>query len=322
MIKLGLIGCGGHSGRNHASPMAHYVSQHPGRVELAGACDLQRERAEEYCRRFGFARAYADADKMFAAETLDACVCVMPVSLSADMCERLLRRGLPFTSEKPLGESLDDGRRLAAVARETGTVHMVSLNRRFNPYLRRAIDWARSIAPVRCVRARMERTARAEPMFAWGTGIHTVDAAIYAGGAPRDFRARGHACPELSTRWYELSIRLADGGWADVQMTPTAGRIVEVYELLGEGYSACVTIRDHDEHTAVRCSRDGTLEVEECSAPDEPRFVSDGSYAELSHFVESLEAGQRPSPTIAEAMPATEICFRMDAGQESGDVPS
>src|SRR5437867_2826136 len=71
MLRLALIGCGAHSEAAHAASLAHYVSQHPGEVELVAACDLRRERAERFCCDYGFADAYTDVETMLATAIPD-----------------------------------------------------------------------------------------------------------------------------------------------------------------------------------------------------------------------------------------------------------
>src|SRR5437868_14651688 len=78
-IRLGLIGCGEHSELGHATPLARYAATHPEAIVLAAACDLRAERAEMFCRKYGFARAYQDYDEMVSKEKLDVCIAVVPV---------------------------------------------------------------------------------------------------------------------------------------------------------------------------------------------------------------------------------------------------
>ncbi|MDA0747429.1 MAG: hypothetical protein O2954_12990, partial [bacterium] len=78
--------------------------------------------------------------------------------------------------------TLEEARQLLAVARETGTPHMVSVNRRFEPLLRRAISWAKERGPLRYVRASILRHNRREPDFVYGTAIHCIDALREIGG--------------------------------------------------------------------------------------------------------------------------------------------
>src|SRR5690349_1626507 len=106
MIRIALVGCGEHSEGSHAAPLKRYAVEHTGALTLAAACDLNVARAEEFCRRFGFARAYSDLETLLSEETVDACVTVMPVERIAEVSARLLERGVPCVIEKPLGASL------------------------------------------------------------------------------------------------------------------------------------------------------------------------------------------------------------------------
>ena len=142
MIRLGLIGCGDHAASGHAIPLARYKAAHPDEIELAAACDLQEGRAQAFCSGYGFKKAYREVEEMLARK-LDGCIAVVPV-------EEISRLGqaaaleLPCVVEKPLGASLEQVRELLDVTRATGTTNMVSVNRRFMPFLNQAIEWTRS----------------------------------------------------------------------------------------------------------------------------------------------------------------------------------
>src|ERR1043166_1952672 len=135
MIRIAIAGCGQRPRPTHAAPLARYAAARPNEIELVAACDLNTDRANEFRRSFGFGRAYNDLDEMLSAEKPDACVSVMPMEKIVDVGIKLLARRLPCVIEKPLGTSLKDVEKLAQVARETQTPHMVSVNRRFMPYL-------------------------------------------------------------------------------------------------------------------------------------------------------------------------------------------
>src|SRR5690349_20551168 len=129
MIRIAIAGCGEHSRTSHAAPLARYAAAHPNQIELVAACDLNLDRASEFCRSFGFARPYKDLDEMLRAEQPHACVSVMPMEHIVDVGIKLLERRLPCLIEKPLGTSLSEIEQLARVARTTQTPHLVSVNR-------------------------------------------------------------------------------------------------------------------------------------------------------------------------------------------------
>ena len=295
MIRLALVGCGEHSRGSHAAPLARYAAAHPGEIELVAACDLNRERAAEFCRDFGFARAYTDVEKMLATESVDGCVSVMPIERIVESSIMLLERGVPCIIEKPLATSPAEAERLARVARETGTPHMVSVNRRFLPYLNRARAWAKEPGPLQYARATIARHDRKEPDFIWSTAIHALDALRHINGEIRDFEAKVERRAGLSAPWYMISLRFETGASGQVEVLPTAGMVEESYELFGEGFRARV-VAGSGTQRSLQCWRAGRLEVDERASSDEPEDLLNGGYAEVVEFVRALRAGVSPRP--------------------------
>src|ERR1043166_2950915 len=187
MIRIAIAGCGEHSRSSHATPLARYASLHPGEIELVAACDLDARKADEFCQSFGFLRTYTDLNQMLEDEKPDACVCVMPMNRIVEKGIELLERRIPCVIEKPLGTSLVEIERMAQVARDTQTAHMVSVNRRFMPYLNEARAWLQDVGPPRYVRATQVRHARNEEDFIWSTAIHVLDALRYMVGEVKSF---------------------------------------------------------------------------------------------------------------------------------------
>ena len=65
--RVGIIGTGNISNAHMEGYNALLDS-----VELAACCDLEREKAEAYAKRYGFAKVYTDYNEMLANEKLDA----------------------------------------------------------------------------------------------------------------------------------------------------------------------------------------------------------------------------------------------------------
>jgi len=305
LIRIALVGCGEHSEGSHAAPLARYAAERPGEISLAAACDLNLARAEEFCQRFGFARAYSDLGKLLADGGTDACVTVMPVERIAEVGALLLERGVPCVVEKPLGASLSEVEELARVARETKTPHMVSVNRRFLPYLNRAVEFVAAGGGPRYVRATMARHARDEADFISTTAIHAVDALRHVAGEVADFRSK--VIGGGAARWYVISLDFEGGAAGQVEILPTAGVVEETYELFGEGVRARVVCGSGSQKL-LRCWRGGRPEVEE-AADGQPEDVCNGGYGEVVEFVRALGAGARPSPTVEDVLPSARICY-------------
>ena len=317
-LRLALVGCGEHARESHAAPLARYAAQHPGEITLAASCDLNRARAEEFCREFGFARAYASLDEMLEREQLDGCVTVMPVPHIARVAEPLLERRLPCVIEKPLGQTLAEIERLARIARETGTPHMVSVNRRFMPYLNRAAAWARGAGQLQYVRATMVRHARDEADFIPTTAIHALDALRFVAGEIKSLGVETLRGRDLSAGWHLISLAFESGALGRLEVLPTAGVIEESYELFGEGFRARV-VAGSGPQRSLRCWRGGHLDVEERAADHEPIDLRNGSYQEVVEFVGALREGRRPAPTVEDILPSSRLCFRI-AEESAGSV--
>ena len=308
MIHLALLGCGEHSRSSHAAPLARYAAQNPGDIKLVAACDLNLDRAREFCREFGFARAYSDVETMLTTERVDGCVCVMPMELIVEFAVMLLERKIPCVIEKPLGISSQEAERLARVTRQTGTPHMVSVNRRFMPYLNQAKSWARNIGPLQYVRATQVRHARDEPDFIWSTAIHVFDALRHLAGEVVDWHREAHRQAGLSSVWYAVSLSFESGTRGRIEVLPTAGMVEESYELFGEGFRARV-VAGSGPQRSLQCWRAGQIELEKHSSKTEPEDLRNGAYEEVVEFVQALKTGERPWPSVEDILPSARICF-------------
>lgn len=308
MIRMALTGCGEHSRASHAAPLARYAETHPNEIELVAACDLNRERALEVCRSFGFAQAYEDLDRMLEVEKPDACVSVMAIEKIGEVGIKLLQRRIPCVIEKPLGTSLPEIEQLARVARETQTPHMVSVNRRFMPYLNQARSWMHQHGTLRYVRASQVRHQRSEPDFIWSTAIHAIDALRYIAGDVEKFDVTFSRAGTRDATWYVISLRFESGTTGQVEILPTAGMVEESYELFGEGCRARVTAGSGTQRS-LECWADGEQVVVSHAMEEEPEDLRNGAYQEVEEFINALRTGRRPQPCIDDILPSARISF-------------
>ncbi len=315
MLRIALIGCGAHSGSEHAGPLARIARDQPGRIELAAACDRQRDRAEAFCARYGFKAAFDDVDEMLRRVQPDACAAIVPIAAILEVSTRLLEAGIPCIIEKPLGESLAQAWQLAEVARCTGVVHQVSVNRRFIPYLNEAVGFCREAGPVHFLRATQARHRRAEPEFIWGTGIHAIDALRHLAGEVREVRTARFCQPAMQSAWYELSLRFADGARGCLHALPTTGVHVERYELFAGERAAAVDLIGARQHR-LQCWQGGELVVDRQPDEDEPPEVRSGAYDEHVAFVEAVERGRAGRPTVDEVIDSMRIGLEALEAQE------
>jgi myo-inositol 2-dehydrogenase/D-chiro-inositol 1-dehydrogenase len=309
MIRLGLIGCGEHAETGHAVSLTRYRAEHPDQIELTAACDVELERAENFCHKYGFRSAFSSARAMLSQTRLDGCITVVPPEHIAEVGAILLRAGIPCEVEKPLGASLAEVAFLLDAVKATGTRNMVSVNRRFMPLLNRAVQWTRSQGPLRYVRCTMSRYARSEPEFIWTTAIHAVDALRYIAGEVSQSTARTMKSGD-DTSWHGMDLRFESGTYGRIDILPTTGSVEETYDLFGEGFQASVT-SPFGRQRSVRCFRDNNLIQEEVAGTDLPEDIVNGSYAETEEFIRALTQGSVPHPSIEEVAPSATLCLMM-----------
>jgi len=307
MIRIVLAGCGEHSRASHAAPLARYARQHAGEIELVAACDLNREKALEFCHTFGFQRAYTDMNHMLDTEKPDACVCIMPMGAIVEKGIELLERRMPCVIEKPLGTSLAEIERLNNVALQTQTPHMVSVNRRFIPYMNEARSWLKEVGPVRYVRATQVRHARSEDDFIWSTGIHVLDALRYMAGEIDNFEVN-IIRPDAAAAWYLISLQFESGATGRIEILPTSGMVEESYEFFGDRFRARITAGSGTQRT-LEFWHDNKLVNEARADENEPEDLRNGAYQEVEEFVQSLRNGTPPYPPIEKILPSARICF-------------
>jgi predicted dehydrogenase len=308
MIRIAIAGCGEHSRTSHAAPLARYAAAHPNEIELVAACDLNIEKATEFCRSFGFVRPYNDLDHMLTAEQPDACVSVMPMEKIVEVGIKLLERGTPCVIEKPLGTSLMEIEKLAQAARDTQTPHMISVNRRFMPYLNQARSWMQEHGPLRYVRASQVRHQRDEADFIWSTAIHALDALRYIGGEVEAFDVTLQQPENDEAAWYVVALKFESGTVGQIEILPTAGMVEESYEFFAERCRARVTAGSGPQRS-LQCWQDGKLVMESHATDEEPEDLRNGAYQEVEEFVRALRTGTRPQPCIDDILPSARISF-------------
>jgi len=307
MINVALIGAGGHSVSCHAPALQLYAAEHPDEVRLAAVCDLDEGKARGAAAEFGFARCYASIDRLFNEEQPDAVVSVTPIAATLPVTRQLLTYGVPLLIEKPLGRDLAEAREIADMVGDAPV--MISLNRRFDPGLNRALAWAREQGPIRYARGAQLRPGRDEPDFVWGTGIHLIDAANYLAGPLRILHAA--AMPEAPGGCWRAAMLAGPGVAVILEILPTVGRIEEHFRLAGDEF--CIDVWTHFAHPwRVEGYRNFDCVLEEQASPDTPGCVNNGTYGETEAFLSAvLECRPLPGPSVRDALHSSELAAQM-----------
>ncbi len=299
LIRVGLLGAGRHSTATHGPALRKLASRYESGIELAAVCDLDREKADTYAQTFGFRAVYTTLDDMLAAEKIDALFLITPLALTEKIAADALPRGIPLLIEKPPGTTAAAAGRLRDLARRTGTPHMVSFNRRFNPVLTRAREWLEadpaSRRPQLAV-SRMLRHNRREPDFVVGTGIHAIDATTALLGRPRAVLSVNQPPDGTEVRFYQASVAFASGCHASFLIAPACGRHEETMHLHGRDFSLDLDFFAH----RFQVWREKRV-VEEWILPESENDGIADVTAETEAFLNGIRDG-RPRPDLEDGL--------------------
>ncbi len=213
-LKIGVLGAG-HLGKIHIK----CLKELPGHYELVGFYDPDEEAARAAGRQFGI-EAFPDAGTLIdACEVIDI---VTPTTTHYALARRCLEAGRHIFIEKPLAQSLDEGRALVELARRTGLKVQVGHVERFNPAM-----LALGAIPLEPMFVEAHRLALFQPR---GTDvsvvhdlmIHDVDLVLHYVRAPvREVRASGVAVVSRNHDIANARIEFENGCVANL----TASRI-------------------------------------------------------------------------------------------------
>ena len=163
------------------------------RIRIVGLNDIDRSAAEGAAARHNLGDVKIDTDlaRLLDETRPDLLFDVVVPSARRGVVAEGLRHGCHVLSEKPMAETLDEGRALVALARETGKVHAVVQNRRFNEGVRRMRATVDSgvLGPLSAVHCDFFVGAhfggfrdQMEHVLLLDMAIHTLDAARYISG--------------------------------------------------------------------------------------------------------------------------------------------
>lgn len=124
MLKVGVFGVG-HLGKFHLNNWKEIEG-----VKLVGFFDPNDAQAKEVSETYGI-RRYADADKLMDA--CDIVDIVAPTDHHYAICMQAIRKGKHVFVEKPLANTIEEGREIVKLVREANVKLQVGHVERFNP---------------------------------------------------------------------------------------------------------------------------------------------------------------------------------------------
>ena len=187
MLKVAVVGAG-----SIAQKHLHVLVDLPD-VELCALVDVNSQALHETGEAFGIETRLTSYEPLLQDSRPDAVFVLVSVLAVADVAGDFIGSGIPTLLEKPPGIYTHQTRRLADLARETGTLAMVGVNRRFYSTALRGREMLLEAGPIRTVTVEAhEDLARIrgwdkfppETVRRWSVanGIHALDMLRFFGG--------------------------------------------------------------------------------------------------------------------------------------------
>ena len=128
-IGIGIIG-GGYMGKAHAVAMSAVgaVFNTNLRPRLEMVCGSSPKTSKKYCEAYGFKRAANTWEELVKDKKVEAVIIASPQSTHLKIALMALSLGKPVFCEKPLGVSVEDGKKMVAAAEKSGAVNMMGFN--------------------------------------------------------------------------------------------------------------------------------------------------------------------------------------------------
>lgn len=113
-IRFAIYGCG-LIANTHIRAL-----QSMGKADVAGVCDLRRERAEEFAKKYGVEKVFGDYNEVLSSPDVDViCVCT-PSGTHAELGIMALEHGKNVILEKPMAITVEECDKIIAAKEKSG----------------------------------------------------------------------------------------------------------------------------------------------------------------------------------------------------------
>ena len=124
MLKIGIVGVG-HLGKFHLNNWLEISG-----VKVVGFVDPDDTIAQEIIEKYGIKRYFDAQDFLNLCDAIDI---VTPTNYHYEWCEKAIKMGKHVFVEKPFAHTMDEGRELVKLAKESNIKLQVGHVERFNP---------------------------------------------------------------------------------------------------------------------------------------------------------------------------------------------
>lgn len=318
-IRVALIGCG------NFMNAALLPSIRLAAIDVVAVCDLDRGKAEATGKAIGAGGIYTDYDEMLDREQLDVVMMAVGPTVYPALSKKAFEKGIHVYLQKPPALSVDEARKLKALAVQYERQLIVGFMKRFGTAYRMAKELisTEEFGPLTHISARL-RSGPYVPVWAKGASaeafvldhsIHYLDLMRFYGGPIESVVAL--PSPQLGDRvGFAVSLRFKSGatGLLEISNYETRGVPNEHVEILGAGRSVVVNnVSNLSYFRGARPMEPGrSLHLDEETIVWKPNMtvISQenasiahiGFLGEMRNLADTLLAGKQVDPNIDEGI--------------------
>ena len=312
MISVGLLGCG-RIGQVHALSLSRMES-----ARLTAVADAMPAPAEALASRYG--AEVRDTDAIINAPDIDAVIIATPTTLHYDQIHALAAAGKAIFCEKPVDLSSERAAECLDAVNAAGVPFLTALNRRFDPsfaHLQAQLA-AGAIGETELVIITSRDPAPPPISYIEQSGgifrdmmIHDFDVARFLlQEEPVELSATGSCLVDPAIG------AAGDVDTAAVTLRTASGKIAQISNSRRATYGYDQRIEVHGSNGMLQAANQLENYVTQAggtgftSAPNKHFFLEryEAAYlAEMTHFIDALNAGSMPSPGIEDGVAAQRL---------------
>lgn len=299
-LRVGVVGLGV-MGKNHARVLAEL----PG-VTLAGVADPDPAQVEFVTTRLG-CPGFSSLEAMMA-EGLDAVTIAAPTQLHTPLALTAIAGGLHVLVEKPIAQSVEEGRRIIDAAHRAGRMLMVGHVERFNPAVqsvKQALE-GEEILSIQITRVGPFPPRMSDIGVVIDLAVHDIDLIRwFTGSEIEDIQPQTNSIHAAREDIALLQFRTRSGVLAHINtnwLTPFKARTVQV-ATRGKYVVADLITRQVTE--CFDYKPDGSYSMRHLSVG-----YQEPLRAELLAFVDAVRSGRPPQVGGADGLASLDIAMR------------
>ena len=243
IVKVGVIGAGGIADSVHLPSLTEIEN-----CEIVAICDLYEEKAKKMAEKYGIPKTYVSYHEMFKNEKMDAIYCLVNPDCTFRVARDCMRAGFNVMLEKPAGIDSYQAHSLERIAKETGKIAAVAMNRRHIPLVREVIKRVREVTKITEIDGRFMKFGKVESNWDYASAfncdiVHAIDLVRYIAEAEPVKAATvsgSFNCP-VDNVWNTV-IKFENDIVATLRANYQAAARIHDFEIHGPGASAFINL--------------------------------------------------------------------------------